>query len=194
VRGRTIETPPGWSTLDAYLADLSGTLRELQSLRGHPVGQSLRSGSQTGQSLARSDDPVVKAFFGAIDPSIRDYTDVLKERDDVLGRRVTGSYRFSGAWSALLRPGGHHVDHLHPMGWISSACHISLPTAIESGRQGWLKFGEPGVPTLPALPPEHFVKPEPGRLVLFPSYMWHGTVPFDGGESRLTIAFDVVPA
>jgi hypothetical protein len=40
---------------------------------------------------------------------------------------------------------------------------------------------------------EHFVKPKPGRLVLFPSYMWHGTVPFTTDEARMTIAFDAVP-
>jgi hypothetical protein len=31
-------------------------------------------------------------------------------------------------------------------------------------------------------------------VVLFPSYMWHGTVPFRGPEGRLTIAFDLIPA
>jgi hypothetical protein len=37
------------------------------------------------------------------------------------------------------------------------------------------------------------VQPVPGRLVLVPSYRWHGTVPFQSGDPRLTIAFDVVP-
>jgi len=31
---------------------------------------------------------------------------------------------------------------------------------------------------------------EPGRLVLFPSYLYHGTRPFSAGE-RLSVAFDV---
>jgi ectoine hydroxylase-related dioxygenase (phytanoyl-CoA dioxygenase family) len=43
------------------------------------------------------------------------------------------------------------------------------------------------------MPPQHFVRPEPGKLVLFPSYMWHGTVPFTTPESRLTVAFDLLP-
>jgi len=30
--------------------------------------------------------------------------------------------------------------------------------------------------------------------VLFPSYMWHGTVPFRAPQNRTTVAFDVVPA
>jgi hypothetical protein len=87
------------------------------------------------------------------------------------------------------------VDHVHPAGWLSTACYIDLPGAVSGeGRQGWLKFGQPGTPTRPPLEAERFVKPEPGMLVLFPSYMWHGTVPFSSGERRLTIAFDLVPA
>ena len=60
-------------------------------------------------------------------------------------------------------------------------------------RAGWLKFGEPGMPVEDCLP-EHFVEPKPGMLVLFPSYFWHGTVPFEDGGRRLTAAFDAVPA
>jgi hypothetical protein len=37
------------------------------------------------------------------------------------------------------------------------------------------------------------VQPRVGTLVLFPSYMWHGTVPFRSTQARTTIAFDVVP-
>jgi hypothetical protein len=162
-------------------------------MRGHPIGQSLRHGMQTGAPLTLSNHPAIKAFFAAIDPILRRYIARLGERDDVLGRRVTAGYRLSGAWSALLRPGGHHVDHIHPLGWISSAFHVELPPAIEDGRQGWLKFGEPGLPTTPILGPEHFEKPAQGDLVLFPSYMWHGTVPFGGDQPRLAIAFDAVP-
>jgi hypothetical protein len=65
---------------------------------------------------------------------------------------------------------------------------------VERGHEGWLKFGEPGIPTSPALAPERFVKPEVGQLILFPSYFWHGTAPFSGEETRLSIAFDVLPA
>jgi hypothetical protein len=80
------------------------------------------------------------------------------------------------------------------MGWLSSAFYVALPAAIERGREGWIEFGRPGVPTEPALDAEHAIKPEPGLLVLFPSYMWHGTVPFSGEDPRLTIAFDLTPA
>jgi hypothetical protein len=35
------------------------------------------------------------------------------------------------------------------------------------------------------------VEPRPGRLVLFPSYMPHSTVPSDADGDRISIAFDV---
>ncbi|MGH8111927.1 MAG: putative 2OG-Fe(II) oxygenase, partial [Rhodanobacteraceae bacterium] len=37
------------------------------------------------------------------------------------------------------------------------------------------------------------VCPQTGMLVLFPSYFWHGTVPFSDDDTRLTVAFDAVP-
>jgi hypothetical protein len=58
---------------------------------------------------------------------------------------------------------------------------------------GCLAFGEPGIATAPPLHAQHRVRPAPGTLVLFPSYAWHGTVPFHGSHARLTVAFDAVP-
>jgi tetratricopeptide (TPR) repeat protein len=195
VRAWRLDTPPGWSDLDAYLADLAASLERLHHLRAHPVGQSLRHGSQTSQSLKRLDDPAVKGFFAAIDGPIRRHMAALAQVPDPLGRPAPTGYDIRGIWSVRLRGEGFHVDHVHPQGWLSSACYVALPQAVDAGdKQGWIKFGEPGAVTRPVLGPEHFVKPEAGVLVLFPSYMWHGTVPFRGDDHRLTVAFDVTPA
>lgn len=189
----TIDTPAPWKTLPAYLADLAIALRRLHGLTTHPLGQSLRHGTQTTASLLTSRDPAIRAFLTAIDRPIRAHIAGLGAGTDPLRRRSTGDYRLSGAWSVQLKPGGYHAAHIHPDGWLSSACYIDLPDAVQGeGRQGWIGFG--GAPFTPDLPHQHFEKPEPGKLVLFPSYMWHGTVPFEGDQTRLTIAFDVVPA
>lgn len=193
VRSWRLDTPTGWSTLESYLDDLRAALLPLHTYRGHPVGQSLRHGSQTFQDLARSEAPVFKALFEAIDGPIRRHLEAVGPGDDPHRRRATGGYRIAGLWSVKLPAGGYHIDHVHPSGWLSSALHIALPQAVETPPAGWLKFGEPGIPTLPSLGPDHFVRPEPGRLVLFPSYMWHGTAPFSGDEDRLTVAFDIMP-
>ncbi len=193
VRTYTIEPPNGWSSLSGFLSDLAASLERRHPLRTHPIGQSLRNGTQTQQRLDRSDDPVIAAFFHAIDAPIHDHMQAIGHGTDPLRSRNTGAYRIEGVWSARLRPNGFHTDHIHQEGWLSSACYIALPDAIERGHEGWIKFGQPGVPTRPELGPERFVKPAPGTLVLFPSYMWHGTVPFSGEQHRMTIAGDFVP-
>ncbi|HZP64792.1 MAG TPA: tetratricopeptide repeat protein [Rudaea sp.] len=199
-RGQRIDTPPGWQDLDAYLEDLATSLHRLHTLRTHPLHQSLRHGSQTAQNLMRIDDPPIRAFFTAIDGPIRRHIAALGAGSDPLRRRATGRYRTKGIWSVRLNANGYHTNHVHPEGWLSSAFYVALPKSVlatragDERRDGWLKFGEPGFPTAPPLPPEHYIRPEPGLLALFPSYFWHGTVPFAGDEPRLSIAFDVVPA
>ena len=194
VRPYVIDTPPGWADLPAYLSDLAAALKRLHAFETHPFDQSLRGGSQTSHDLTTAKEPAVQAFLTAIDGPIRRYMDEIGPGTDILRRRNTKAYGFAGIWSVMLRPNGFHVDHIHPAGWLSSACYIELPEAVNAGeKEGWIKFGQPGIPTDPPLPPEHYVQPAPGTLVLFPSYMWHGTVPFSGDTNRLTIAFDVTP-
>jgi tetratricopeptide (TPR) repeat protein len=195
VRPYRLEAPSGWASLEAYLVDLAQALHGLHGLKAHPIGQSLRGGSQTTAKLSESRDPAILAFFQVIDAPIRAYMAALGPGEDPLRARNTGDYRLQGSWSVRLHPHGFHADHIHAEGWLSSACHIELPSSVtgaDEGREGWLRFGAPpGVPTLEA---QHHVRPQPGTLVIFPSYMWHGTQPFGGDETRLTLAFDVVPA
>jgi uncharacterized protein (TIGR02466 family) len=196
VRSYQIEAPAGWASLEAYLADLAAALDRMHPYTLHPFHQSIRHGSQTMQPLLGSDDPVIRAFFQAIDKPIREHMAQLGQGADVLRRRNTGAYHFDGAWSVSLKPGGFHKDHFHPQGWLSSAFYVETPDrALDIGdRQGWIRFGRPPIKLDPPLDAGHYVRPQPGRLVLFPSYMWHGTEPFTTDEKRLTLAFDVVPA
>ena len=190
-----IDTPEGWPTLEAYLEELAWVLTALHSHKAHPIGQSLRDGTQTTLPLEHNGHPALKAFFAAIDKPIRAYIDALGEGDDPMRSRRGAGYRLSGSWSVRLQPGGgRHVDHLHHNGWISSAFYVSLPASVMADDgQGALRFGQPGIPTSPPLEAERRITPKPGMLALFPSYMWHGVEPFDGEEPRLTIAFDLVP-
>lgn len=193
VRSYPLEAPSGWTHLGAYLAELTAALEARHACRTHPFGQSVRHGSQVA-NITRYEDPVLQAFpetlKGAVDAHIRH----LGRGSDPLRSRCSDRWHIDGIWSVRLKADGFHVNHVHPDGWLSSACHIALPSSgFNGGREGWLQFGEPGTPTLPALGPEHFVEPKPGQLTLFPSYMWHGTVPFAADGDRLTIAFDLLP-
>jgi uncharacterized protein (TIGR02466 family) len=190
-----LDTPEGWPSLEAYLTELADVLDRLHVLERHPSAQSLRAGSQTLYRLTGSEEPALKAFFKALEKPLREHMAGMGQGPDPVRQRNTGDYRIEGAWSVRLKPGGFHKDHFHPEGWLSSAFYVQTPDAAldTDDRQGWIRFGQPPFATDPPLPAEHYVRPKPGRLVLFPSYMWHGTVPFTTDEKRMTIAFDAVP-
>ena len=141
------------------------------------------------------DDPALKGFIACVDEAVRDYISRLKaDVSDPVGCRRTDRYRFAGLWSTRLADGGWLPNHVHDRGWISSAYYVSLMAAEKpkDQRAGMLKFGEPPRPT-PGCDTDIVHEPVLGRLVLFPSYFWHGTIPFEGVE-RLSISFDVIPA
>ena len=201
VRSYAIEPPRGWGSVTDFLAALKTRLHQIHDGQGATLDQSVRGGTQTNVNLVGSREPLIQALFSALERPIADYVADLGRSDDPLAdplrARNQGGFAFGGAWSVRLNPGaGHHVDHIHAEGWLSSAFYVDLPQVMRdgAGEEGWIQFGQPNLPTDPPLPAEHKVRPEPGRLVLFPSYVWHGTLPFSGTEPRLTFAFDVVPA
>jgi len=61
-----------------------------------------------------------------------------------------------------------------------------------SQHSGWIEFGLPD-PELgcKAEPFLRQVRPEAGSIVLFPSYFYHRTLPFDAPGQRISIAFDL---
>ena len=195
VQALMIDCPTGWTHLTDFLDDLRTSLNSVHLLKAHPIEQSIRGGSQTSHNLVTSEDPVIAAFFQAIQGPIRTYRNHLGQGPDLLRRRNVGEHRIDEAWSVRLRPQGFHVDHIHPNGWISSAFYADVPPQVQTSdrHEGWLRLGAPPTPTTPTLEAGHFVQPKPGLLALFPSYMWHGTVPFGGEASRMSLAFDVLP-
>ena len=193
VVGGELDAPKGWGSLEAYVDDLVAALDKHHKFSTHPFSQSVRHGSQLS-SIDQIDEPPLKAFPEAAAGPIRRYMERAGAGNDPLRRRNGAGHRLYSAWSIRLPASGFHIDHVHRQGWLSSACHLRLPEISgDDPRAGWLKFGQPGIPTEPALEPEHFVEPQIGRLVIFPSYMWHGTVPFSGERSRLTVAVDILP-
>ena len=197
VRPYTLPVPDGFASLEAFNDALLEALEPWHPYAAHPLDQSLRGGTQTTRDLTTIDDPVIKAFYGALDVPIRQYmADIGNAPDHPLTARNTGNYRIAGAWSVKLRGGGRHVNHVHPEGWISSAYYVAVPEETTSGRGrgGWIKFGEPPFETDPPSPPEKWIQPSAGTLVLFPSFMWHGTHPIEDDALRVTAPFDAVPA
>jgi len=178
-----------------HIPGLADHLRGLHRLQRQPLGQSVRGGTQTGTMLFAQQHPHIRRLVEALERAVRRYIDGLPPQDTKhpLLAQPRNSFRFTGSWSVRLLGSGFHVSHIHSRGSISSAFYVALPQ--ESGMNdvqhaGWLSIGEPPSEFGLSLRPLKLVEPKPGRLVLFPSWTWHGTRPFSDGE-RLTVAFDI---
>jgi tetratricopeptide (TPR) repeat protein len=180
----------------AELSALATLLRRLHVSQFHPPEQSMRNGTQTEGNLFLRIDPEIRLIRERICEVINRYVQGLPPIDlshPLLGMRPKKTL-FKGSWSVRLMQQGFHICHTHQEGWISSAFYVSLPEKQEMGDApaGWLELGAPPADLRINLPAYEHVEPKTGRLVLFPSTMWHSTIPFNDGE-RLTIAFDVLP-
>jgi tetratricopeptide (TPR) repeat protein len=188
--------PHGYADMESFNRDLAAYLDRLHVGGREYLTQTVRGGTQLHDEVFHNGHALIDRLLPSLNQSIRDYVAGLKAADDhpFVSRRGQG-FRYAGSWSTRLDDRGFHVNHVHQKGWISSCYYVAVPDAVENEatREGWIKFGEPSADFGAGFPPRRAVQPRPGRLVLFPSYMWHGTVPFHSPRARTTIAFDLVP-
>jgi tetratricopeptide (TPR) repeat protein len=200
-RAHWLSGQPGlWSTQDIGLSadeleETAALLRLLHRTRAHPIGQSLRGGTQTRGRLFLREEPAIGRLHDALLAAVSRHAAQLPPADPhhPLLRHRGADLRIAGSWSVRLLSQGFHVHHIHPAGVLSSACYLALPDTLgdQADRSGWLELGRPPAGLNLSLEPLTAIEPAPGRLALFPSYLYHGTRPFRDGE-RLTVAFDVV--
>ena len=194
VREFTLPLPPGFSDHRIFNAALAEELERLHTQRAAPLDQTLRHGTQTAGTLFERDSKPIALLHDSIRETVAQYIRELPPDDThpFLARR-SEAFRFAGSWSCRLASAGFHTNHIHSA-WISSAYYVDLPESVRHGTGGALKFGESQFLLGEEDRPLGEVTPAVGKLVLFPSYYWHGTTPFLDSKARLTVAFDVLPA
>jgi uncharacterized protein (TIGR02466 family) len=189
--------PAGFTNMAEFNAALAQTIRDDASQLDNPVSKSTYGGAQTGE-LDLTSSPCLTAFATLIYHAITAATAEWREaglHDHPLLTPATPDWSLR-AWGTVLRAGGHQTPHMHPLGWLSGVYYVQVPASmtVSDSEAGWLEFGQP---------PERFFgnarpavkryQPVAGRLLLFPSWFWHQTVPFQCDGERISIAFDVMP-
>ena len=106
----------------------------------------------------------------------------------------TKDYRIHTCWVNFLEPGDYQSNHIHNNGWMSGVYYLDEPE-IELNKEhaGWIEFNRSGY-NLPHFAGEkgiELIKPKAGMFIFFPSYIWHGTIPYTHKYSRISISFDI---
>lgn len=192
-----IEVPDGYADLAQFNETLGRFVRGHSSLLRNPGRKATTGGAQTGE-LDPAEDRVFAALDGVLRDSVRQVISGLLA-EGFGGHEVmayasdTWSLR---TWGTVLDRGGFQSPHQHPLAWLSGVYYVRLPEAVKSATDGAgrLEFGRYPERIQTRTEPVIFpVTPREGRLVIFPSWFYHSTRPFDADESRISIAFDVMP-
>ena len=192
-----IDVPEGYADLAAFNAALHAELEARHKALPPPINQTMRGGTQIPDNLFNGPTGTVALVKAEIVKSLRRFIAGLKrDADHPFLRFVNPDFRFTGAWSTILRGAGYDASHIHNEGWLSGVYYVKvpdLPDEVWKKGEGCLQIGAPPDAYVSARNRTRFtVRPEPGKLVLFPSYVWHGVRPFTREDTRHSIAFDVI--
>jgi tetratricopeptide (TPR) repeat protein len=99
------------------------------------------------------------------------------------------------SWAAVLDGQGNLAPHIHYDGYVSGVYYCQLPGMVARGpgQAGWFELGRLPDRFGSAVVEVRAIQPREGMMILFPSYFYHRTVPFEAAETRISIAFDAMP-
>lgn len=151
--------------------------------------QSVR-GMRKLDHLQRIDDPGLAALWKALRREAELYLDDWAGSDHPVAPLVPHRFRLK-AWGLISRGEGYNEAHFHHKGWATG---IYYPAAPAGSSGGELRIGPPpGLDGMTAGWPDLTIRPEPGLLVILPSFQTHWTVPLGRPGLRTSIAFDIIP-
>ncbi|MEZ5565927.1 MAG: tetratricopeptide repeat protein [Gammaproteobacteria bacterium] len=182
-------------SIDSFNAELTALLLADPSLLESPISKSTRGGAQTGE-FNTDQEPLLARLQEQLNIELRTVIARWRERglqDHPAMAWASGHWTLR-IWGTVLEPGGCQLPHIHPLAWLSGVYYVQIPDGITTGEAGALEFGE--LPTRfgnQRQPDRRQIAAIEGRVVIFPSYFHHRTLPFTGAGQRISIAFDVVP-
>lgn len=193
---RTLDAPAGYAGIEAFNAALEEAVLAHPSLRLDPNHRSCHFADQTDDIFLEPAEP-----FATLERAIRAQAEDYRLK---LDSSATQAFLANPApktelvgWATVMRAQGHQSAHIHPTSWLSGVYYPRVPDLVKrsnNAHKGWIELGRP---------PEHypitrepevtFIEPLEGKLILFPSYLYHRTVPYDDDALRISIAFDFDP-
>ena len=201
-----VECPIGYESDGDFNYALSEAVKVCPTLNWQPLNRVTQNGAVTDNMLLKP-DRAIQEFEKALRVSIDQWIKSLEPKiDHPFLNRIPSNYKLKFI-ASILKAGGWHPPHLHEGAWLSGVYYVNSPLinyeAVdeqvsvlnpESDQDGWLEFGRPDY-ILPAdfNPKTTSLPPIVGIARCFPSYFFHGTIPFSVSGERIGIAFDVYP-
>jgi uncharacterized protein (TIGR02466 family) len=155
----------------------------------------LHNGKQSAGNLFKRPESSFRALAELIKKEFLAYKNKFVDADCELIKSFPAELEFTSSWYVKMQQGGHLSAHIHEIGWISGAVYLAMPTPKDGSNDGAFEYGTHGddYPQKHQNFPVAHVMPKVGDIVLFPSSLFHRTIPFNSNEQRICIAFDLKP-
>jgi uncharacterized protein (TIGR02466 family) len=151
-------------------------------------------GIQSAGNLLQRSETSFQQLATLIRAKVREYQQHFSNSNCQLIQQFPDTIEFSSSWYLRMKKGGHLTSHIHEEGWISGCVYLQLPDK-NGAHEGSFEYGTDGddYPRLHDNFPLHIVDQQVGDLVLFPSSLFHRTLPFHSDQQRVCVAFDIKP-
>ena len=174
-----------------FRTDLINQLNELE-IGSRKQGR-LINGVQSAGNLLRRKEDVFRVLAGHILVEIDNYVDEF-DKDCEFLRAFPKAPSFQSSWFVKMQNQGHLTSHIHETGWLSGVVYLQIPDN-QLDNDGKIQFGIDGdsYPNTDVTYPKKVLDINEGDIVLFPSSVFHQTIPFKSKSERICIAFDISP-
>jgi len=155
----------------------------------------LINGKQSAGNLFKRPEASFRALGDLVKQEFLKYQRRFASADCELIKSFPKQLEFTSSWYVKMRRGGYVDKHIHEVGWISGAVYLAMPQNCQDPTEGCFEYGTHGdnYPQKHPHFPSEIVTPKVGDIVLFPSSLFHRTIPFHSDEQRICIAFDLKP-
>ena len=197
VRLGRIQVPDPYADLTDFNRALVEHCLNHPTLTYEPPDNTTEKGYQTGNLVEQVELGPIAHLIELINQGAKDYCAALPLAPGhlFLGQRPD-KWRFD-IWGTVLGAQGHQSAHIHRDAWLSGCYYAQIPDVVRAkgeGHDGWIEFGRPQLyPQSKAESKVRLCQPEEGLIILFPSYIYHRTIPFEAEVERVSIAFDLIP-
>ena len=164
-------------------ADILSDDKVQQKAQGHLI-----NGIQTSGNLFTLRTSITEKIERIIRLELQKYWVSFKDSREGLIKSWPSDYSISG-WLVSMRSGGELSAHIHEGSWVTGSIYINVPSKwkVDSGNLVVCLDDVKGNNNMKS------IDVVTGSLCLFPSSLLHYTVPFESKESRIVLAFDVIP-
>ena len=107
--------------------------------------------------------------------------------------------KLGNMWANINYPGGYNRPHVHPNCLFSGVYYVK---ANKNSGVFVANDPRPGIQTIMPIrksgrPPKHLwrevhLEPIPGRIIMFPAWLWHCVEPNQSNDIRISISFNFI--